>query len=145
MKLDASAFVADPELIRALQERSSAIPCEGSRVLFRQGESPDALYILEDGEATLTMTSVTGKNILAMQAGAGSLLGLPGLIGNLPYTLTAVAREGARISVLGREEFTGMMQACPQLALKVLQVLAAEVSSARRALSDAQRDALPGL
>jgi CRP-like cAMP-binding protein len=134
LKLDPSAFLANPELIDALKKRSTAIACNGEQVLFHQGEPPAGVYILHQGEVTLTMESAQGKPILSSQAGAGSLLGLPGLVGNEPYTLTAVARKGAEVSFVSRDQFTALMQSDPLLSLKILQVLAAEVRSARNAI-----------
>jgi CRP-like cAMP-binding protein len=136
VKLDPSAFVADPELIQALEKHSTAISCDADRVLFNQGDHPQGLYILDQGETTLTMASSAGEQLMSIQAHAGSLLGLPGLIGNEPYTLTAIARDGARLSFVPRDEFNSLMRADPLLALKMLQVMAAEVRSARRALSN---------
>jgi CRP-like cAMP-binding protein len=72
---------------------------------------------------------------MQMQASAGSLLGLPGLISGEPYTLTATARNGACLSFVSRDDFTSLMQTNPLMALKMLEVLAAEVRSAREALS----------
>ncbi len=92
------------------------------------------LYILLEGEATLSMTSQQGQPLFSVQAKSGSLLGLPGLVSNQPYSLTAVAHAGARVSFLGRAEFTTLMESNPPLAFKILQVLAAEVRSARQAL-----------
>ncbi|MGD0294128.1 MAG: cyclic nucleotide-binding domain-containing protein [Terracidiphilus sp.] len=136
MKLDPSAFVADPELIQALEKHSTAISCDVDRVLFKQGDHPKGLYILDRGETTITMASPAGEQLMSVQAHAGSLLGLPGLIGNEPYTLTAIAHKGARLSVVPRNKFTSLMRTDPHLSLKMLQVLAAEVRSARRALSN---------
>ena len=136
MKLDPSAFVADSELIHALEEKSTAIACGEDRVLFKQGDHPKGLYILDQGEITLTMTTPEGQQIMEIQAHAGSLLGLPGLIGAGPYTLSAIARDGARLSFVPRDEFTQLMQADPRLSFKILQVLAAELRSARQALSN---------
>ena len=136
MKLDPSAFVADPELIQALEKHSTAISCDADRVLFNQGDHPQGLYILDQGETTISMVSSTGEQLMSIQAHAGSLLGLPGLIGDEPYTLTAIARNGARLSFVPRDEFTSLMSADPLLAIKMLQVLAAELRSARRALSN---------
>src|ERR1035441_4459891 len=39
----------------------------------------------------------TGRAIVCLNAGPGSLLGLPGLIANEPYTLTAMARKGSAV------------------------------------------------
>jgi CRP-like cAMP-binding protein len=135
VKLDPSAFVADPDLILTLEKGSTAISCDGDRVLFRQGEIPDGLYILNCGELALTMTSPSGEQVMQMQVSAGSLLGLPGLISGEPYTLTAIARNGAHLSFVSRDNFTSLMQTNPLMALKILEVLAAEVRSARHALS----------
>jgi len=136
LKIDPSTFVADPELIQALEKRSIPVFCEEERILFRQGETPVGLYILNRGEVTLTMTSPLGESLVSIQAVPSSLLGLPGLVGNQPYTLTAIAHTGARLSFVTRENFSSLMQNDPLMALKVLQVLAAEVRSARNAILD---------
>jgi len=134
MTLDPSAFVADPELIQGLEKETVSIFCSEERTLFRQGEDPVGLYILKSGEATLTMNSHTGNEVVSIQATAGSLLGLPALVGNEPYTLTAVASSGAKLGFLTKDNFTGLVRTNPLLSLKILQVLAAEVRSARGAI-----------
>ena len=134
MQLDPAAFLADSELIRALDEHATPIVCDTDRVLFQQDDPAVGLYILHEGGATLSMASQQGQPLFSVQARSGSLLGLPGLVSNQPYSLTAVAHAGARVSFLGRPEFTAIMQSNPALAFKILQVLAAEVRSARHAL-----------
>jgi CRP-like cAMP-binding protein len=134
VQLDPTAFLADSELIRALSEHATPIVCDTDRILFQQDDPAAGLYILHQGEATISMTSQQGQTVLSVAAKDGSLLGLPGLISNQPYSLTAVARAGARVSFLGRSEFTTLMESNPPLAFKILQVLAAEVRSARNAL-----------
>lgn len=131
MELKPTAFVAEAELVEALSIRAIPVSCDADRVLFRQGDAPEALYILKEGVATLAMDSHDGKPILSIKTTAGSLLGLPGLVGNQPYTLTATAHAGAKVSSISSGDFAALMQADPSLALKILQVLAAEVRSAR--------------
>jgi len=143
MHLDPSAFIADPILIQGLQPQATPITCSEDTVLFRQGDAPMGIYILESGEVTLTMSSPSGKEIISTPASPGSLLGLPGLIGNEPYTLTATARAGSKLGFVARDSFTGLMRTDPFLSLKVLQVLAAEVRSARTAIL--QRSTHPGI
>jgi CRP-like cAMP-binding protein len=135
VQLDPSAFLADPELIKALEKRATPIPCDGERVLFRQGDPPIGLYILVKGEATVSMNSDDGGSLMSIRATAGSLLGLPGLIGNQLYSLTAIARPGAQVSFIARTDFNALMQSEVSLLVKVLQVLAAEVRSARLAIT----------
>lgn len=136
LKAATSAFVGDPELIEFLEKRATPVCCEDSRILFRQGEAPVGLYILRKGEAMLNMTSGGGEGVMCLHAGPGSLLGLPGVLGNMPYTLTASAQAGAELSFISREAFSELLIAEPHLSLKLLQVLAAEVRSARQSMSD---------
>jgi CRP-like cAMP-binding protein len=134
VQLDPSAFVADPELIQAVDACAIPVPCESDHVLFRQGDPSVGLYILHEGVATVSMISPDGHSLFAVQAMPGSLLGLPGLVSGQPYSLSATACAGSRVSFVSRDRFTALMQADPQLSLKILQVLAAEVRSARKAL-----------
>jgi CRP-like cAMP-binding protein len=136
VKLDPAAFHADPELLSGLEPKSAPIECSDYRVLFRQGDNPDGLYILKSGCATLTMNSAQGKQLVSIEPDPGSVFGLPGLIGNEPFTLTAVAHPGAVVGYISRDEFLAIMSTDQRLSFKVLQVLAAEVRSARKALRD---------
>ncbi len=136
MKLDPNAFLADPELLDGLQRQAQPLFCSEKQVLFRQGDAPTGLFILNRGEAELSMNSEEGTQIMAIPAAPGSLLGLPGLIGSEPYSLTAVALPGAQLSFISRDDFLNIMKTDLILSLKVLQVLAAEVRSARIALRD---------
>ena len=137
MRLDATAFVGDQQLIEALKHRSRPVDCSQNQVLFRQGEVPAGLYILHDGEVHLTMRSQDGELLMDMPAEPGSLLGLPGVIGNQGYTLSAFAKAGASVSFVPRDEFSRLMLNEPGMAMMILQVLAAEVRTARAAAANA--------
>ena len=80
------------------------------------------------------MRAMAGPSSL-VEVVPGSLLGLPALVSDQPYSLSAIARAGAHVSFVSRAEFFALMQAQPALSLKMLQVLAAEVRTARQALS----------
>ena len=133
VQLDPAAFVADPQLIRALDARSTSVPCESERPLFRQGEPAVGIFILHKGVVTLSMMSQDGHSLLAAQARPGSILGLPGTISNQPYSLSATAAAGADVCFVSRDDITAVMHADPVMSIKMLQVLAAEVRSARNA------------
>ncbi len=134
MQLDPAAFVADPELIRALDARSTPVPCESERVLFRQDEAAVGIFLIHKGTVTLSVMAQDGHSLFAAQAQPGSILGLPGVISHQPYTLSATASVEAEISFVSRTDLTALMQADPLLSLKMLEVLAAEVRSARKAV-----------
>ena len=134
MKMDAAAFVADQGLIEALKRHATRVDCDEDRVLFKQGDTAYGLYIFCGGEVKLTMTSPLGEMVMNMPAAVGSLLGLPGVIGNVGYSLSANAKSGAKVSFVSREEFGRLMLTDPSISVGVLRVLAAEVRTARMAL-----------
>ena len=136
MNFDSSSFVAEKELIEALEKRSSTLICPEERRLFTQGGAPNGLYILRKGKAVMTMESPTGGILLSIVLGPGSLLGLPALIGSEPYTMTATAEAGSEFGLVSREDFNSMMLTDPTIAVRVLRVLAAEVRTARHAISE---------
>ena len=132
--MDPDAFVADPGLLCALEGCSTPVPCETDGVLFRQDEPSVGVFILYDGTVTLSMMSNDGHSLFAVQAKPGSILGLPGAISNQPYTLSAIARAGAQVGFVSNTDLTALMHSDPALSLKMLEVLAAEVRSARKAI-----------
>jgi len=134
MKMDAAAFVADQELIEALKKRATPVDCAEDQLLFRQGDSPEGLYIFCGGEVTLTLTSASGDVVMSLSVDAGSLLGLPGVIGNVPYSLSARAKKGSVVTFVKREDFHQLMLTDPSVSVGILRVLAAEVRTARMAL-----------
>jgi CRP/FNR family transcriptional regulator len=129
-----TAFVADSELIEELEKQSKPVAVGSDGVLFHQGDAPTGVYILRKGAARLTSKS-DGDAILSVRAIAGSLLGVPAVVGAKPYSLTAEALEGAEVSLLSCEDFVQLMNTQPTLSFRVLQVLAEEVRFAREALS----------
>jgi len=136
VNFDSSSFVAEKELIEALEKRSSTVTCTEPRRLFTQGGKPEGLFILRKGSASLNMESPTGGSLMSIALLPGSLLGLPALIGNEPYTMTATADKDAELGFVTREDFNSLMLSDPSLAVRVLRVLAAEVRTARHAISE---------
>src|ERR1700678_4451400 len=98
VQIDPASFVADSKLIRVLNKRCVVVPCETDRVLFRQDEPAIGIFVVHKGGVTLSLVSQDGHSLFAAQARPHSILGLPGVISNLPYTLSATAGGGAEVS-----------------------------------------------
>ena len=135
MNLDSAAFVGEHDLIRALSAHATPVDCGQDRLLFRQGEEAAGLYILHEGEVVMTMDSPTGDEVVTFKAKPGSLLGLPGLVGNAGYSLSAWAKKGAQVSFVTRDDFSALMLSEPGLSMMILRVLANEVRTARMAIT----------
>jgi CRP-like cAMP-binding protein len=129
-------FATHLELIDVLESRSLPIFCDQGRKLFIQGEACSGLYILESGEAALLLNAPSGRVVFCLSAGPGSLLGLPAVVGNEPYSMTAMVKKGSKVRFVTRYDFEKVIEADPQLYQGILQLLAAEVRSARLALTE---------
>jgi CRP/FNR family transcriptional regulator, dissimilatory nitrate respiration regulator len=131
-----SQFVAGKELTEELERHSTPVPCPHQRVLFRQGDEPTGVYILLKGRAKLTLQSASGEVVLRLDAGRGSVLGLPGVIANKPYSLTAIADRGAQVGFITCDDFKALMSKQEMFSLKVLEMLANQVHATRHAIFD---------
>jgi CRP-like cAMP-binding protein len=128
-------IAAELELIEALRSYAMPIFCGQDQTLFTQGEACSGLYVLESGKAALVMNAPSGRAIFFLNAGPGSLLGLPAVVGKVPYSMTAMVKKGATVRFVTSYDFEKLIEADPQLYPEVLQLFAAEVRSARLAFS----------
>ena len=135
MNFDSSAFVSEPALLQKLLERAVPLDCSKGRVLFRQGESPYGLFILRRGKAIMTLESERGAMLIRTELAPGSILGLPALMSDKPYTMSAEAKRSAVVSYVTRKDFSALMLSEPRLAFDVVRVLAAEVHTTRAAIA----------
>src|SRR5206468_3267766 len=95
MRMESSSFVAVSGLIDVLSEYAVNFDCSERRMLFQQGDSPIGLFIVHSGDVALTMKDRAGNIVMRIPAQPGSRLGLPAVIGKLPYSLSAEASRGA--------------------------------------------------
>ena len=84
------------------------------------------------------MQSPSGEIIFSLPAPAGSLLGLPAVIGNEPYSLSAMVRKDSDVRFVSRNDYLELIKTEPSLYPSVLKVLAAELRAARLAFSEIQ-------
>src|SRR5450631_942408 len=91
------SFTSDERLTQALLGPSLSIQCDEGRILFSQGETPKGIYLLKSGEAALMMQAASGQIVLCQRALPGSILGLPAVIGNVPYTMSALVRKDSSL------------------------------------------------
>jgi len=135
MNFDPSAFVAESELIETLWKHAVALNCSEGRKLFSQGDEPSGLFILLIGEVTMILEDDRGTPLILTPMEPGSVLGLPALVSEKPYSMTAVAKRGAKVGFINRDTFSSLMLSEPLLALMIVRVLAAEVRTTRVAIS----------
>jgi CRP-like cAMP-binding protein len=126
-------MILDRGLVEKIIRQSAEIISEDG-ILFRQGEPADCLYFVKSGEASLTMQA--GGKEVRIRAGKGSLLGIPAIVGNQPYSMTGTAPCDAEILRLSSVGFSNLLKTDPGMQQAVLRILAGEVRVARQALTD---------
>ena len=129
-----SECVADAELADEIEKLSEPFVPTASSLLFRQGDPPTKIYFVKRGEVELTMKA-SSITVMVVRAGPGSVLGLPAIVGDKPYTMSAKTRGESAICQIPVEQFRQMIQDNPKVSFNILQIMAGEIRSARRALS----------
>ena len=129
-----SQILADAELCAEIEKWSEPSFVKQNELLFRQGDAPDHAYFVKTGEIVLTMY-VAGDALWRVRAAKGCLVGLPAIVGNEPYSMTATVVRDSQICKISRADFHQLTRQNPRLCCNVLQILAGEVHGARKALS----------
>ena len=133
MPIPSLETIFDRELTeKIISQSAEIIPQDG--ILFRQGEPADCLYFVKSGEASLTMQA--GEKEVKIRARQGSLLGIPAIVGNQPYSMTGSAGRDAEIFRLSSVVFNDLIKTEAGMQHAVLLILAGEVRVARQALTD---------
>ena len=127
-------ILADAELCAEIERWSAPSFIKEGQILFEQGDAPGYAFYVKTGEIALTM-HVAGNALWRVRAMKGSLVGLPGIVGNEPYSMTAEVTRDSEICKISRDDFHKLTQQNSRLCCNVLQVLAGEVHDARKALS----------
>jgi len=130
-------FPRDEELFHIIEAQSDKVLCENDRILFHEGDPPLGLYIVRSGVAVAMVLSESGKAVARFTAEPGTVLGLPAIVRDQPYSLSLVARQGSDIGFLAKGQFDQLLLDQPAIYVLVLKVLAEEVHTARAALASA--------
>jgi CRP-like cAMP-binding protein len=126
-----SDILADAVLCAEIEKWSARSFVKEGEILFQQGGSPGYAFFLNSGEIALTM-HVSGDALWRVRAGKGSLLGLPAIVGNEPYSMTATLMVDSEICRISRDDFHQLTQQNPRLCCNILQILAGEVHAGAR-------------
>lgn len=105
-------------------------------VLFVQGDEPSGVYLVCSGKVRLFIRNpVTGAVTFDRTVEPGSMLGLPAVFGDKPYSMSAEVLENSEVAFVPRPRFLQMMQSDGQLCMRCLQLLSDEVRIARNAIT----------
>lgn len=106
---------------------------EPGAVLFDQGDPGDQLYVIQSGEVELTREEVGGQRVVA-RLSAGDFFGELGVVLGQPCSARAIVISKTRVLCLDAETLEGMCLEQPEIAIRMIRVLAARLIEAERRL-----------
>ena len=115
---------------------SERVVYEAGEILFRQGDAPDAAYLVLDGSVDVVVWTASGSLVLNT-VGANEVLGETGMFGDLPRSATVVARTRLEALRIPREVFHSTIHRCPDAALYLSRLLAERLAKTTAQLSAA--------
>ena len=106
----------------AEQPGSDLLRIEAGKVVFREGDPGDTLYVVLDGKVDLRLN---GR--LVETVGPGGILGEMALIEQAPRVASATARTACDLQPISEERFMSMIQQTPHFALQIMKVIASRL------------------
>ncbi len=104
-------------------------------MIFCENEPGDEAYVIQSGKVKITKITVDEEVLLAVLT-PGDIFGEMSLLENKPRSASAISYGDVKALAINRANFAGMVQAQPQLAIKIIQLLSERIWTAYRQLEN---------
>lgn len=132
-------FFADApaDALEALTAAATAVQMVRGDVLFREGDAPDALYLVLSGRLAIALSSPIDKreSVFALME-PGDLFGELGMLDNGPRSALARALEPSTVLSVAYGPVIDMFHARPTMLWNVTRLLARRLRAMDEALAD---------
>lgn len=129
----------EPSKLKLLAFTSERLVYADGQVLFSQGDSGDAAYIIIGGTASVLIKTENGMVEVA-QLSKGDVVGEIAILCDVPRTATVQAKESLTTLKINKEAFFRLVTDFPLIAVEIMRELAARLEQTnvqlRAALSD---------
>lgn len=112
----------EEEALRALSARTVVKAVPANTVIFSEGDSPEALYVVISGKVRIYLNDERGKQIVLSSKGPGDYFGEM-MLDDKPRSATVVTEEASQFAVMSRELFTSFLLEHPKVALQIIRDL----------------------
>ncbi len=104
--------------------------------IFWDGDAPEWFYIVAEGRVKVVKYSSQGKEFIVAFFGLGEMFGEVAVFENKPYPASAQAVAETKVVGIKREDFLSFLANRPQVALRIISVLAGRLRDAQGRLKD---------
>lgn len=106
------------------------------KFVFWEGDAPDWLYIVAQGRVKVLKHSSLGKEFVIAFFGPGEMFGEIAVLENKPYPASAQAVAETKVLGIKRKDFLSFFAHHPEVALRIINVLAGRLRDAQGRLRD---------
>ena len=117
----------------ALSQAGTIIDKYKGTHLFREGETSEAAFVLQEGEVELYRMTVTGRSVFG-RIGAGAVVGDIAMFQEQPYLSSARAVTSVRALKLEREPLVALLLSRPVIAMRWLVNGLGQLEATQRSL-----------
>lgn len=110
------------DALRSLAARVVTSTRPGGSIVFREGDVPDALYVVVSGRVKVYLLDDKGKELVLSTKGPGEYFGEM-MLDDKPRSASVMTVEPSEFAVLSRQQFTSFMLEHPEVALQLIRDL----------------------
>jgi CRP-like cAMP-binding protein len=123
--------------VERLAETTRMITCLRGKVVYRAGESNEALFLLKTGRVQIVRESADGRRLITAVLEAHTFFGEMALVGQrFPQDSTAETTEDALICVLSRKDLERLIMQHPKVGLRFLEQVSARLIETEAVVED---------
>jgi CRP-like cAMP-binding protein len=111
--------------------------------LFHKGDEGGEIYVVASGKLKALTTSIDGNDVVFSILGPGEVFGEVALLGATQRTATVSAIEDCTLLAIDHRDFMSYVKTDPDMAVKLLSVLAMRLKRVSELLEDTQFLNLP--
>ncbi|MAG35684.1 MAG: cyclic nucleotide-binding protein [Dehalococcoidia bacterium] len=119
-----------------IDRKTTMQSCDRGRVFYLPGETGEVLFILKEGRVQLYRLSAEGRKLVFATLEKGTVFGEMSMIGQGMYDAFAEAAEPCMICVMSRRDVDELIRDKPQIAYRLLELVAVRMQEMEVQLED---------
>jgi len=118
------------ESLTAFHQIRHAVVFPGNTVIFVEGQTPRGIFMLCQGQAKLSISSIEGKTFILRIAKPGEVLGLHAIVTGKPYEVTVETMQPSLVNFVNREDFLRFLREHGDACLRAAQHISRDCQDA---------------
>ncbi len=124
------------EELHAIEDNLAMTTCEKGRIFYMPGETAETLFILKEGRVQLYRLTPEGRKMILDTLTPGTVFGEMAVIGQGMQNSFAEAVEPCTLCVMSRRDVLELLQAHPETALHLLNIVGTRLMDTEKRLTD---------